>query len=266
MENKKYNGAVFFDVDGTLVDETCGIYTPTDKTRKAINTLKSRGYLTAIATGRSKCYMADVDVDFDCYITCNGAVVEINNQVISRDVFSNDKKIELVDYLKSHNFGFNLETREKCYYGPTKLELMKKFLELFSINQNCFAPLEDSAAVPASKSMIMFDSLEQFELLKKKFANDFLIVKHVGYMSADINNIGITKAVGIKSVITKLNIPEENTFAFGDGMNDLDMLAAVAHGIAMTPHEDALLQVADYVTGSVSDEGIYNALNHFELL
>ena len=266
MNKKSYIGAVFFDVDGTLLDEKCNIFTPTDKTKEAIERLKQNGYLTCVATGRAKCYMADVDIKFDGYITCNGAVAEVDGDVFYRNVFDSDSKVRLVEYLEENGFAYNLETREICYYGESRAELMKGMLEIFSITKNCFAPLTDPASVQASKSMVIFENDKMFDELLKKFGNDFLIIKHRGYPSADINSPGITKATGMREIMKRYGIPLENTYAFGDAGNDYFMLEAAGHGIAMTPHEAELDSVAEFVTGTVADEGIYTALNHFGII
>ena len=54
--------------------------------------------------------------------------------------------------------------------------------------------------------------------------------------------------------------------AFGDGGNDISMLKHAATSIAMGNAEDKVKAVADYVTTSVDDEGIPNALKHFGII
>ena len=54
--------------------------------------------------------------------------------------------------------------------------------------------------------------------------------------------------------------------AFGDGGNDLSMLKHVHIGVAMGNAKDYVKDVADYVTDSVDEDGIYNALKHFNIL
>ena len=87
---KDYKGAVFFDVDGTLVDERLKIYQPTEMTKQAIARLKENGYLVGIATGRSRCYTPKTDIDFDCYVTSNGAVAEVDGKEIHNDFISKE--------------------------------------------------------------------------------------------------------------------------------------------------------------------------------
>ena len=54
----------------------------------------------------------------------------------------------------------------------------------------------------------------------------------------------------------KLGIEKENTYAFGDGVNDVEMIQLVGHGVAMGNAVEELKEVADEVTLSVDDHGI----------
>ena len=54
--------------------------------------------------------------------------------------------------------------------------------------------------------------------------------------------------------------------AFGDGGNDTSMIRTAGIGVAMGNGLESLKQEADYTTTSVDDNGILNALRHFELI
>ena len=51
--------------------------------------------------------------------------------------------------------------------------------------------------------------------------------------------------------------------AFGDGGNDKTMLEYVGLGIAMGNAVEDVKEIADYITDSVSEDGIYTALVHY---
>lgn len=63
------------------------------------------------------------------------------------------------------------------------------------------------------------------------------------------------------------DVPEgfapDHTIAFGDGGNDTSMILQAGIGVAMGNAIDALKQQADYITTSVDEDGILNALRHF---
>ena len=72
----------------------------------------------------------------------------------------------------------------------------------------------------------------------------------------DVYRKGFTKGTAVQYIYERLNISKENTYAFGDGVNDMEMLELVGHGIAMGNAVEPLKQIADDITLSVSEEGI----------
>ena len=54
--------------------------------------------------------------------------------------------------------------------------------------------------------------------------------------------------------------------AFGDGDNDIDMIKHAGIGVAMGNAIETLKKNADYITDDVNEDGLYNALLHFNVL
>ena len=77
---------------------------------------------------------------------------------------------------------------------------------------------------------------------------------------------GYTKATGIAQVCDMLGVARENTYAFGDSTNDLEMLTYVGHGIAMGNGASAAKAAAEYVTTDIMNHGIKNGLKHYGLI
>jgi Cof subfamily protein (haloacid dehalogenase superfamily) len=77
---------------------------------------------------------------------------------------------------------------------------------------------------------------------------------------------GYSKASGIEFMIKHLGIPYENTYAFGDGENDLPMLTYAKHSIAMGNAPESIKNIVTYVTEDVDHNGIELALQHFNLI
>ena len=82
----------------------------------------------------------------------------------------------------------------------------------------------------------------------------------------DITSKGNTKQKGIDEIIRYFNIQLDETMAIGDGGNDISMLRHAAVGVAMGNASDEVKSVANYVTTSVDEDGIENALKHFNLI
>ncbi|KAA6336544.1 putative bifunctional phosphatase/peptidyl-prolyl cis-trans isomerase, partial [termite gut metagenome] len=58
----------------------------------------------------------------------------------------------------------------------------------------------------------------------------------------------------------------EETMSFGDGGNDINMLRHVAIGVAMGNASERVKQAAGYVTTSVDNDVVMNALKHFNII
>ena len=83
---------------------------------------------------------------------------------------------------------------------------------------------------------------------------------------ADVVPKGSSKAIGIDKIIEHYGFSLDETMAFGDGGNDMEMLKHVGIGVAMGNAGDEVKDVADYVTDSVDDDGVWNALVHFGVI
>jgi hydroxymethylpyrimidine pyrophosphatase-like HAD family hydrolase len=76
----------------------------------------------------------------------------------------------------------------------------------------------------------------------------------------DVLPSGGSKARGILDLLHALNLEPAQAVAFGNSLNDRELLALVGYGIAMGNAVEELKPVADFVTTSVDDNGIVNGL------
>ncbi len=259
---KKYKGAVFFDIDGTLIELTKGIYVPPPSAAKAIAKLRENGYLTAIATGRAEAYVPDLRLPLDCIISCNGAALTKDGQTVFSRTMPYETLSEIIKYLKENKCPFVLETTKNCYYSGAEERY-------FSWISRDFYPLdkyEDEIKDFETIKICAFYRPEILPELKRRFGEKAYVIVHRHNPFADIGALGVSKGSAIIKAIEVFGIDISDTYAFGDDNNDFEMLSTVAHGVAMTPHAPALENVAEYVTESVAEDGIYNALMHYKLI
>jgi Cof subfamily protein (haloacid dehalogenase superfamily) len=260
--------AVFFDVDGTLIDYTGGMDKILDSTKKAINRIKAQGHLAILATGRPKSFLDDeiLALDFDGFITSNGSYIEVNNKTIyNRQV---DKKVlkEAVDFFRKHKIEFVFEGQELSYFSSLEAPALKRLLQVFSIPKKNVTDSWKVEEVSSNKLVIAQESEEQLTKCKEFLGGEFTFMNHPKETTYDVYFKDCTKADGIKRLIEHINIPIENTYAFGDGLNDIEMLQVVKYGIAMGNANERLKRVANLVTNDVFSNGIYNALKKLEVI
>lgn len=74
-----------------------------------------------------------------------------------------------------------------------------------------------------------------------------------------------TKHHGVEALRKMLNIPMEETLAIGDGDNDIALFRSAAIKVAMGNATEGLKQKADFVTGSLQEDGFAQAMNKFIL-
>ena len=264
---KTYKGAVFFDFDGTLVDEKADLFRPTEATKRSIELLKQNGYMTCLATGRARCYVPKLDFDFDCYVTSNGACAVVDGEFVIDDKIATADLLELKDYFEANGYGFVTENDEKCYFGPRHNEGFIRMMNNFNLDMSCFFEFpSDPRTVSANKLMFTYEGEENYKKLLERFGDKYNITRHRSNPSGDLVKKYITKAFGIKAVIEAYDLDLCDTYAFGDGENDFDMLSAVGNPVIMERHAKRLESLGAYVTASVVNEGVTQGLEHFGLI
>lgn len=77
---------------------------------------------------------------------------------------------------------------------------------------------------------------------------------------------GIGKSSGLRDICAYFGISPEETMAFGDGQNDLDLMEAAGIAVAMENGAENVKALADYVTAPPEQAGITQALRHFGLI
>ena len=257
--------AVFFDIDGTLWDEKSWI---PDSTRAAISKLKENGHLAFICTGRTKGFVRDenlLSLGFDGIIAGCGTYIEYNGKQLYYHRLENTVVANALQVMKDCKMVVILEGRQhlyldaeqfegNAYAGKLARELGDDLLRI-SGNENRWEVSKFSAAA-------MDDS---YFKARELLADDFDCLIH-GMHAIEFVPKGFSKASGIQKACGLLEIDREDTYAFGDSVNDLDMLSYVAHGIAMGNGTDEAKQTAEYVTSPLKEDGIYHGLEHYGLI
>jgi Cof subfamily protein (haloacid dehalogenase superfamily) len=73
----------------------------------------------------------------------------------------------------------------------------------------------------------------------------------------------VTKAAGMEFLAEHLGFDRERTVAFGDGENDIELVAWAGFGVAVANADDRVKEVADFVCPPVEEEGVAQVLEAY---
>ena len=79
----------------------------------------------------------------------------------------------------------------------------------------------------------------------------------------EINDIHANKGDALKFIAEHVKIPVSATMAFGDGLNDINMMKSSGIGVVMGNACEKLKAIADYVTADCDDDGIAEGIKKF---
>ncbi len=250
---------VFFDIDGTLAT---GRNVP-ESAAEGLRLLRENGNLVFICTGRNPAYARKNFGQYaDGFICNNGRLAVKGDEVLYSHPLSDEDIAEIARRMDSVGGGYALLGAKGGYYGgdPSGYELMNKdqdkgFLEN-GLAENMVVYSFDAYFGTSDRIGEVVKALEGFAI-----ANP-----HGPHPSADITVLPIDKGTALRHIAEVLGVPIENTYGFGDGRNDICMLKAVGHGIAMGNALDETKAVAEYVTTKINEDGVWNGLKHYGLI
>lgn len=254
--------AIFFDIDGTLIDHKTKMMP--DSTKKALTLLQNNGIKVFVATGRSPINLDIVrkSFRFDGYLCCNGQYCFNDDRIIYEKYINNEDLKTLLPYINENNIPvlFAEVTRSYSNIHNHRLDLNAKHL---NDDRYPIRNAEDIVNQRIVQMMAYIDEKDDQEFLK--YAPSCKSVRWTPRF-ADIIPIDGGKNIGIDKIIEYYSISLDETMAFGDGNNDISMLKHVGIGVAMGNADETVKEASDFVTKSVNEDGIYFALKRFSLI
>lgn len=257
---------VFFDIDGTIFE--IGKGTP-ESTRRALKLLKENGHIPIICTGRPKSSLFPEILELECSgLICGaGTYVEYEGRVLRSVLLPNSVLMQEVPRLEKIGCCMVLEgpeylscrMEEECfrYY-----EIVRRLRDDYPERLKKMDLMTDRAC----KLTARISDPEAFDRLVPELERAFSLARYENMPYVEILPKGITKADGIRILLEELEIPLCNTYAFGDGPNDMEMLQYVQYGTAVGNAEKSVLAAAKYKTEGIWEDGVYRALERYGLI
>ena len=257
--------ALFFDVDGTLIDSYNGNRTITPTLMTELKRLQGLSNKIFLSSGRSLRLMTPelLEPGFDGMVLINGGHVQVDGESIFEERMDLDLAYRTVAFLEERGCEYQIVTAGPIYTRRSNHVLREFFRftdhgEIFTfdydldevlptaIKMEAMVAREDRARVTA----------EVTDVLGPAITYD----SHGGEGTFELYPTAISKAKGIDVVLDQLGIGLADAYAFGDGTNDLPMIEHCGYGIAMGNAEDVVKERADIVCAPVWEDGLARVL------
>lgn len=258
---------VVTDLDGTLLNSQKQV---SDGNAQAIMKLKDHDVVFVMATGRSdvmtKSYTRQLK-NADIVIGCDGAVIRNvrTGQILYEDHISSETCHKTFEICRKYGLQYYVFAKDELVSDDPRNER-------FLIHQKFNQTVEKEEQIP----MQVVDDLDQYV---KEHMIYKIVVSHddthyldevakVVKQETDADAIrsgkrvlavkakGVSKAEAIKKLAQILEISIEDIIAFGDEVNDIEMLTLVGLGIAMENADDVVKEAADRIAGNNDQDGV----------
>ncbi|PWI58107.1 Cof-type HAD-IIB family hydrolase [Sulfoacidibacillus thermotolerans] len=256
------------DLDGTLLNTQKHI---SERTKLVLQSMMQLGNDVVIATGRPKrtslSYHRQLGLRTPL-VNLNGAFVHDPHGVYGELHLPIPYQTVKAALGVCYEIGIEnvlAEVGEQFYlhkYGPINLALSVESFSAVAVGDLRYAIREDVTSFAVYPKLSTVDVLVRE--LRKRFG-EALTIREWGdpQRTIEILNKAASKARGVAYVADQLGYEPEQIIAFGDEMNDIDMLLFAGKSVAMGNARDAVKSIADFVTDSCDREGIAKFLEQY---
>ena len=278
MADKKI---VFLDIDGTF---TVPLEKPTELAARAVREARKNGHRVLINTGRNMPIVSRevLEAGFDGVVASAGRYIEIDGKVIRDSVLSEETIQKCLEIF--HRFGIycRIESPEGIYIDSSLQEILRSAEADLSNSEfiRMKKELASDAGVKlyteysrkgAYKLGFICTDLADLEKTKPYLEQEFHYVVHPYAKDADCFNGEIIrrdmdKGEAMKRVCEYYGADLADTVAFGDSMNDQQMLEYAGIAVAMGNSCQELKDCADVVCESVDEDGVYFEFKRMNLI
>lgn len=249
---------LFLDIDGTIIKPDDSI---DESTVKAIRQVQQKGIEVFLATGRPLHEIRDLadDLKVNSLIGYNGAFAIYQGKDLFQEPMKKESVKQFIDLAKKNQHELVLYTKNENIFTDLEADSVKEFIVKFHLHKN-------KPYLPANEYEILgmtLINLEPKDTVLYKIEDQIHLsqVNLEGMLHCyDVIQDKVNKGIAVQYILNHLGLSKENAIAFGDGLNDKEMLMSVGEGFAMGNGHPDLFQYAKHKTTTVNNSGIYNGL------
>lgn len=248
------------DMDGTLLD---GNQCVPDGTYDLILRLRDAGIRFVASSGRRFDTLSELfEPVVECmdFVASNGAQVIIEGTLVDREVFSHAALSRL-----AHTCNL-FDTLHLALFDETRSYLLDDEARFErEVDKNLPNPMRvfdvPSPEVNILKASVYCDEgvMDMAYALTRELEADFVFAPS-GNKWIDVMQRGVNKATGIEQVMAAHGVRAEEVMAFGDSMNDYEILRMAGTSVAMGNARSAIKQIATKVIGTNVEHSVQREL------
>lgn len=255
----KFSAVVFFDLDGTLLRDDKSV---APDTVQAISDLRQNNVLPVIATGRNVFevqYVLD-QTGINTIVSANGSYVASRGKQIYAATIPNSLIDDVNHYAAAHNNPVGWYNNQGFAISAQSPDTVANY-HLLNLHAHVDPDFYEQNQV---NFMFVFNRAHE-QAYAKEFAGELSFVRN-NVRGLDTMLAGVSKKNGIEHLLTRMDLGNVPTYAFGDQLNDLQMFSLVDHPVAMGNAVPVAKSKAEFVTGSNMASGIVRGLQHYQLV
>lgn len=252
---------LLLDIDGTLLNSKKELPA---SAFEALQKAKANGHQLAIATGRAPFMITGLleKLKINTFITFNGQYIVHEDEVIHTEALNPELLEKVVLFAEERDHPLVFMNGEKMVssidYHPDIDESLTSLKFPHPETERDFH--RDNEIYQS----LVFCTMEEEQEYQEYFEEFDFVRWH--RVSCDILPKGGSKATGIEKLIAKTGHSIEDTIAFGDGLNDLQMMQVAGYSVALDNGHPETKKAASCVTAHVDEDGLAKAFKHLGLI
>lgn len=195
-------------------------------------------------------------------ISDNGAVLSNYGEIIKDNKIDKKELNKIIGFFKNVNFGVQIYSGITSIYGNKKHSLYYKdircYFESIIFLENLEKINEDIVKITIYNPDFKEEDKVFLEIVRE-FGEKFEIVLSQSFW-IEFTLKGVNKGNTLLDLAQTLNINSEDIMAFGDSMNDKEMLQAVKYSYIVENAQEELKEFAKFITESNENEGVIKVI------